>query len=170
MTKELCIIQPEGTLPTDETFSGEFTGTYNVSLLRRWILDGSLTPIPTNIAITQSWIDGADRLDTNPVRVAQVTQAECDANPILVIVDGPESGYIIDGAHRLRWLVDNHRPSFRAFVIPIDQALAHKFVLWNGLRPTHHGHQSTQRPLPKPVGGIFPNTQRKATLYLVSRQ
>lgn len=117
---EVRIEQPQGTMAQDQTFSGEFVGSFNTSLMWRWIDAGSLFVSRALVPIGKSWVETSKLQDVNPLRLATMT--EQDMTPLLLMEGKGKTASLLDGCHRLRWLIDNGYGSFRAIIVPYESA------------------------------------------------
>lgn len=124
----LAIAQPEGTEPTDQIFSHSVQGTYNASLILRLMKAGKIKFIKAKVDINDSWRSGIKEVDVDPAFVDKITLDYARATPCLIIV-GPEDdmGFLIDGAHRLKKIIDAGDTEFRA--LAVDYATAQNYRL-----------------------------------------
>lgn len=116
--KTLLIIRPEGTLDSDETFSSEHFGTFNVTALRRAILAGKVPAIPVMAVIDEKLMDSLKGVDTNEARIAALTPEDL-LEPILLVtnVGNTEHDLILDGHHRVKRLWRDGQRSVRVVAV-----------------------------------------------------
>lgn len=105
MSKILLIEQPEGTLPTDETYSfvNEITkdgATWNVSLMRRAIHAGQLRAELVITPFTPSFILALKNVDLNDEHIASLTDTQIQ-EPAMTVLGLDGLGVCIDGNHRM---------------------------------------------------------------------
>lgn len=124
LDKILKIEQPEGSRNTDDTFSSGNYGTFNIGLIRRRLLSGQLKASMNKIAITDSVIIGNAECDVNDERLKSMTYNSIINTfcTVPMIMLDCEDGYhiLIDGTHRLRWMIQNHYESFPAIIVKLS--------------------------------------------------
>lgn len=111
----MILVQPVGTLPTDESYSHTIYGTWNVSAIRRAIASGGLRPEGHNIVINDSVRNGVAQIDTNPEQIDRLTEQDLLTPCMTVMID--DYGIIIDGAHRIKRLIRDGSGHFPSWVM-----------------------------------------------------
>jgi hypothetical protein len=154
----LGIVQHEESRPTDETFASSHYGTFNVSLIRRKINQGIVPYELQKIGIEESIIKGNANVDVNPERLKELTYEKILKSSPLITVNC-EDGYhiVIDGSHRLRWLIDNKRDFFIAAVIDLSKIKAYMIVFMESFDNGKTWKECDKEEIAKIGYGEFPH-------------
>lgn len=132
-----------GSEPTDETSTHPRFGQINVSRIMRAINRHEIEPQGVEFPIDESWQRVAREADINPARLARITDDECSpGNPLILIRTKSGDPILVDGVHRLRYMVDHGWPTAIGVLLTFEQAERFRMVMM-----TSHDHGKTWKEM-----------------------